>query len=158
MSALHELAMFKSAHCSFVYGRTRGRLARLLRAAPRRVVPVTEDAAVPAASVPPREPPAKQGQPPRTADDEREEAEARRLKLREKYRADDDSKYDNPPGSSLLAMGSCPRKRPVLFFFSVEIQGVKFASVRLAFSYKFYFILFVHTGALHGCLQVCLHE
>ncbi|XP_077554011.1 uncharacterized protein LOC144168894 isoform X3 [Haemaphysalis longicornis] len=94
MSALHELAMFKSAHCSFVYGRTRGRLARLLRAAPRRVVPVTEDAAVPAASVPPREPPAKQGQPPRTADDEREEAEARRLKLREKYRADDDSKYD----------------------------------------------------------------
>ncbi|XP_077553994.1 uncharacterized protein LOC144168874 [Haemaphysalis longicornis] len=85
--------MFKSEHCSFV--RTHARTTvRLLRAAARRVVPVIEDAAVPATSVPPREPAAKQSQPPRTADDERETAEARRLKLREKYRADDDNKCD----------------------------------------------------------------
>ncbi|XP_077551155.1 uncharacterized protein LOC144164739 isoform X2 [Haemaphysalis longicornis] len=65
-----------------------------LRAALRRAVPVIEDAATPAASVPPREPPAKQGQLLRTADDEREKAEARRLKLRATCRADDDSKCD----------------------------------------------------------------
>ncbi|XP_077552566.1 uncharacterized protein LOC144167052 [Haemaphysalis longicornis] len=108
--------MFKSEHCSFV--RTHARTTvRLLRAAARRPVPVIEDAAVPAASVPPREPAAKQSQPPRAADDEREKAEARRLKLREKYRADDDNKHDKlavvvtPLGSTPAMSSFCSSMR-----------------------------------------------
>ncbi|XP_077551154.1 uncharacterized protein LOC144164739 isoform X1 [Haemaphysalis longicornis] len=93
MSPSNEQGMFKSFYCSFV--RTHAWTTVIwLRAALRRAVPVIEDAATPAASVPPREPPAKQGQLLRTADDEREKAEARRLKLRATCRADDDSKCD----------------------------------------------------------------
>ncbi|XP_077554051.1 tRNA (uracil-5-)-methyltransferase homolog B-like [Haemaphysalis longicornis] len=113
MSALHELAMLKSAQRSFVGTHARTTV-RWLRAAVRRVVPVIEDTAAPAASVPPREPAAKQDQPPRRVDDEREKAEARRLKLREKYRVDDDNKYEKL-AMVVTPLWKYPYKKQLLF-------------------------------------------
>lgn len=113
MSALHELAMLKSAQRSFV-GSHALTTVRWLRAAARRVVPVIEDTAAPAISVPPREPSAKQGQPPRTADDEQQKAEARRLKLRKKYCVDDDNKYEKL-AMVVTPLWKYPYKKQLLF-------------------------------------------